>query len=267
MNSKKFIALALSLAIGLSVAGNVFAFGAIDTLLEARKKAEGFKEGAAGKGICLQMEELSSNISGRMDEKESRIESKIQEKLQNLEKNRERRDGELAKFRNEADQWREENYNILESKAETSGQKQAVEDFKTAVEASVKARRAAIDAAIDAFRGGVDQAIAGRKSAIEEAAKTYRSSVRTAFEKAKTDCENGVLSTQVRADLHISLKAARGKFLEDRKGADKLQTATKSLITAKKQAFEKAISDFKTAVETAVAELKKTFPESDNATE
>lgn len=262
MNSKKFIALALSLAISLSVAGNVFAFGAIDTLLQAKKKAEGFKEDAASKGICLRIDELSSNISGRMDEKESSIESKIQEKLHNLEKNRGRRDGELAEFRNEADQWREENYNILESKAETSEQKQAVEDFKTAIETAVKTRRTAINTAIDDFRDGVDQAITDRKSSIEEAAKTYRNSVRMAYQQAQSECDNGIDSKTVRANLHASLKATREKFLEDRKGVDKLQIAMKNLIAVKKQAFEKAITDFKTAVRAAVAELKKSLPES-----
>lgn len=261
-NSKKLLFFLLCVTAIFSVGASASAFGAIDTLLNAKKKAEGFKEDAASRGICLRVDELSSKIEERMSQKEEQIEARIQNRIQEAEENRGERDENLVEFRENADEWREESYEKLEAKVKTDEQKAAVEEFKEAIEAAVDARRAAIDAAIDTFRDGVDDAWADHQSSIEGAANAYREAVRTAFEKAKSDCEDGVDTKTVRANLHNSLQAARGKLKEDRTGVTKLRDLMHDLIEAKKTAFEKAISDFKAAVQTAVAELKKSFPES-----
>lgn len=262
MNFKKLLIFTLALTLNLSVAGSVLAFGGIDTLLNAKKKAEGFKEDAASRGICLRVDEILSKINERMDQRGEQIEERIQNKIQEAEKNRGERNENLVEFRENADEWREESYEKLEAKAKTNEQKAAVEEFKKAIETAVDARRAAIDAAIDTFRDGVDGAWANHQSSIEGATNTYREAVRTAFEKAKSDCEDGVDAQTVRANLHTSLQAARGQLKEDRAGVAKLRDEMKNLIAARRAAFEKAISDFKTALETARKELKESFPES-----
>lgn len=261
-NSKKLLFFLLCVTAIFSVGASASAFGAIDTLLNAKKKAEGFKEDAASRGICLRVDELSSKIEERMSQKEEQIEARIQNKLQEAEKNRGERDESLAEFRKNADEWREESYEKLEARAKTDEQKAAVEEFKKAIEAAVDVRRAAIDAAIDTFRGGVDEAWADHQSSIEGATNTYREAVRTAFEKAKSDCEEGVDAGTIRANLHTSLQAARGQLKEDKTGVTKLRDLMHDLIEAKRTAFEKAISDFKAAVEVAKKDLKESFPES-----
>lgn len=260
MNSKKLLFLLLCAAAIFSVGANALAFGGIDTLLNAKKKAEGFKEDAAAKGICLRIDEILSKINERMDQREEQIEKRIQNKIQEVEKNRGERDESLVEFRENADEWREESYEKLEAKAKTDEQKAVVEEFKKTIEAAVDARRVAIDAAIDTFRNGVDGAWADHQSSIGGAANTYRETVRTTFEKAKSDCEGGVDAQTVRANLHTSLQAARGQLKEDKTGVTKMRDLMHDLIEAKKTAFEKAISDFKAAVQAAVAELKKSFP-------
>lgn len=262
MNSKKIISIAVAIAMSMSISGSALAFGSIDTLMQAKEKAEGFKEDAAAKGICLRIDEILPKTNERMSQKEEEINVRVQERSQNVEKNREQRDEYLTKFRTEADQWREDSYEKLESKAATDEQKAAVEKFKEVIETAIKTRRDAIDAAIDTFRDGVDAASADHKSSTGEVMNTYRNSVRTAFENAKSDCESGVDLKTIRANLHISLQAAKGQLKEDRAGAIKFRDSMQSLISAKKSAFEKAISDFKAAIKAAVAELKKSFPES-----
>lgn len=262
MNSKKIFAIALAVSLNLAVAGSVLAFGAVDNLLNAKKKSEEFKEDATSKGICLKIDEILSSVSGRMNQKGEQIEERIQNRIREAEKNRKERSESLSEFRDNADEWREESYGKLGTKAKTNEQKAAVEKFKKDIEAAVEARRDAIDAAIDAFRNGVDDAWLDHKSSIEGAAGAYRETVMTAFKKAKSDCEDGVDAKTVRANLHNSLRAAREQLKEDRTGVTKLRDSMHALVESKKTAFEIAISDFKAAVQAAVTELKKSFPES-----
>lgn len=261
-NSKKLLFSLLCAAALFSISANVLAFGGIDTLLNAKKKAEGSNENAASKGICLKIDEILSKINERMEQREDQIKERIQNRIQEAEKNRGQRDENLIEFRENADEWREESYEKLEARAETDEQEAAVEEFKEAIEAAVDARRAAIDAAIDAFRGGVDGAWADHQSSIEGAANTCREAVKTAFEKAKSDCEDGIDAKTVRANLHASLQTARNQLKEDKTGVAKMRDLMDDLVEAKKTAFEKAVSDFKAAVQAAIAELKKSFPES-----
>ncbi len=261
MNSKKIISIAVAIAISMTISGSVLAFGSIDTLMRAKERAEGFKEDAAAKGICLRIDEILSKTNERISRKEERINARIQEGSRNVEKNREQGNENLARFRVKTDQWREDSYEKLEGKTVTDEQKAAVEKFKKAIETAVETRRDAINTAIDTFRDGVDKAKTDHKSSAGEATNTYRNSVRTAFEKAKSDCKVGVDSKTVRANLHASLQSARGQLKEDKAGVAKFRDSMQNLISAKKSAFEKAISDFKAAIQAAVSELKKSFPE------
>ena len=57
------------------------------------------------------------------------------------------------------------------------------------------------------------------------------------------------------------LKAARGQYILDKQGIDKLGEQVKALTDARKAAFEKAKEDFKVALEKAKADLKAVFGE------
>jgi hypothetical protein len=88
--------------------------------------------------------------------------------------------------------------------------------------------------------------------------------VKAAVEKAKTDCQNGVDPVSVRATLKDSIQAARTKFQTDKNSAPKVGGNIQTLIEARKQAFEKAMADFKAAMEKARTDLKKAFPADTN---
>ena len=261
MNYKKITTLSLAVVFGLAAAGSVLAVGATDALMKARDKAQGAKNEAAAKGICLRIDDMIDKNETQLDQKNSRIENRVQEKTRSLEQNRDKRDENLSGFRLKADQWREESYAKLEEQAETEEQKAAVEEFEKAVEEAVKARREAMDAAIDAFRSAVTRAQADHQAAISETKSAYRNRVQTAFQKAKEDCENGVSEQTIRANLRTNLAAGKNQLKEEKTGAPTFRDDLKDLIAAKKSAFEKAIADFKAAMQAAVAELKKAFPE------
>jgi hypothetical protein len=260
-NSKKILSLVLAVGFNLSVMNSVFAVGAIDSLLNAKNRAEGFKKQAEVKGICLGIDEISSGLDEGITNKNQQIESWIQNRLETMEKNRTGRDEKLTEFRINADEWRDKSWKKLEAKAETDEQKEAVRKFKEAMEEAVKARRDAIDSSIDAFRDGVDKAKNDHQEDIQKVANLYGNTVKAAFEKARLDCENGVDEKEVRTNLRTSLQAARGQLREDRAGVTKFRDAIHALVSAKKTAFEKAISDFKTAVQEAKKELQKSWPQ------
>ncbi len=261
MNYKKIVILFPVIILGLIIIKEALAFGSVNTLMDAREKARGFKEEAAGRVICLKIDDMIGKSEEKLNQKNNQLENQIQERINSLKKNREKRDENLFNFRLKADQWRERSYEKLENKAQTLEQKTAVEEFKKTVEEAIKVRREAIDEAIDTFRDGVDQAQTNHQTAISEIRNTYRHKVQMAFQKAKEDCDKGVNEQTVRANLRTNLALAKSELKEDKAGVLKFRDDMKNLIAAKKAAFEKAITDFKSSMQRAIAELKKAFPE------
>lgn len=214
--------------------------------------------GAAGKnGVCLQTGNLSSKIDQRLTEREAKIQEKITERTQNFEQRRENRDSKLEQLREKWDENREQFYAKLTEKAGTDAKKQALVKFKAAVEAAVKARRAAIDQANSAYRAAINKLIANRKTVIDSAKSTYRNAIRLAFKNANDACaKNDVDSAKVREQLKAELKIAQDKYQTDIQAAEKVGKSAQDLIKARRDSVEKALADFKTAMEKARTDLK-----------
>ncbi|MEK7575561.1 MAG: hypothetical protein AAB491_00530 [Patescibacteria group bacterium] len=212
--------------------------------------------------FCLKISDTLTNIENRTDEREAKIKERIGARQSNIDERREKRDDRLAEFRQKRDENRNEHFQKLMEKAQTDAQKQAVIQFQIDINNAITARKTAIDKAISDFRQSIDNAISSRKVSVDSLVSTYKNSIKEDFNKAKTDCDNGVATSEIRTTLRASLKGLREKFENDRKNLDKVNDSIDSLITAKKAAFEKAISDFKTAVQAAKEKLKAAFPES-----
>lgn len=214
--------------------------------------------GATGKnGICLQIGNLSSKIDQRLAERETGIQEKRTERTQNFEAKRESRDKELEQLRERWNENREQFYAKLTEKADTDAKKQALVKFKAAVEAAVKARRAAIDQANSVYRAAIDKLVASRKTAIDAAKSTYRVAVQAAFKKATDACAKSDADfAKIREQLKAELKAAQDKYQTDVQAAEKVGKSVQDLITARRESVSKALADFKTALEKAKTDLK-----------
>lgn len=213
------------------------------------------------KGFCTRVNEFTSRIDERITDREAKLQAKRQERANNLVEQKNKRDTLRSKNRVGRDENRQEHYTKLESRATTDAQKQAVVVFKTTVEAAVSARKAVVDNAIKAFRQSVDQSIASRKSAVDGAINTFKNAKIAAVEKAKADCAARVDPRTVRETFRTNMKAAQDKFKSDRQAIETLKDTFEPIRTARKQAVEKAIADFKMIMEKARTDLKATFPQ------
>jgi hypothetical protein len=84
--------------------------------------------------------------------------------------------------------------------------------------------------------------------------------VKAAFDKAQTDCQNNVDPNTIRTNLRTALQAGRSQMQTGRQALPKVGGNIQPLIDARKQTVEKAMADFKAAMEQARTTLKKAFP-------
>jgi hypothetical protein len=210
--------------------------------------------------VCDKLGDLKSKITQRL----SNFENSVQERWRNREENWKTKTGEvdkrLANFRTKQDENLKAHIAKLTEKATTDEQKAAVAKFQSTMEVAISVRRTAVDSAIDTFRNSVNKLVNDRQSSLVLAASAFKSSVAAAFNSAESDCSSGKDAKTIRQNLHASLKAAREKFVSDRQNVAKISDQVQALNQTKKQAIEKAIADFKAAMQNAVAELKKSFP-------
>jgi len=218
--------------------------------------------GAVKRNFCTLIKDQSASdkMSKRLAGGETKISTARAARDQKLTERRQVRDARLIEVRNAADGKRTEVVNKLLGKTTTDAQSQAVLAFQTAVQAAVSAKWSAIDQARKDFQVGVDNAIAARKAAIDAAIKTFSDEVAAAESKAKADCAvSGADAAKIRETFRASVEASRTKMKEAVQAAQKVGATAESLNAARKQAFEKAQSDFRAALEKAKSDLKAAF--------
>lgn len=219
----------------------------------------GIKNAGIKQAFCSRIENWIERINQNIAKNQERITNRQEERLQNMEEKRLQRENRLTDFREKWEINREKQYEKLAEMAQTDAQKQAVLEFKQAVEAALIARKSAIDTAISAFRTGLDQLINNRKTAIENTQNAYRNVYQVAVQKAKDDCVAGVDANQIRTTFMATLRVGRDKYNNDRQVIEKI--STKALVEARQTAFRKALDDFKTAMQAAKDKLRTAFPE------
>jgi len=206
--------------------------------------------------LCERLSEKGAKIIEKISGLDAKLDEKRAEGLSKIAERQANHDEKYAANRKKWDENRQEQFAKLEERAQTDSQKQAIAQFKLAMTAAINTRRSAVDTAIQAFRSGLQNAIISRKSAADAAVATLISSINSAIEKAKTDCASGVDPKVVRENLAAGIKAARDKFISDKQDIEKLSDSVHLLVTARRQAVEKAHNDFKAAAEQARTSLK-----------
>ncbi len=216
----------------------------------------------AGKGaaFCTNLTTISSKINANVDEREQKISQHRTDATAKNEARWSASQQKLVDARSADDAKRAEQYAKLDTKATTDGEKAAVAAFKSTVDAAVVTRRAAVDAAIAAYRSGIDAAVATNSSNISAAQATFDAAVDAALAEANADCAaEGADSLAIRTEMHNAIKAAQDAFKTSRKDGS-LQTTQKELAATRKQAVDKAMTDFKAVLDAAAATLRAAFP-------
>lgn len=217
--------------------------------------------GFAGQNVCDRLTGFISKMETRVAEREQKITSRKQEKQEKWSDKAVQWDEKREEKRQQAETRQSEFLTRLENQAQTEAQKQAVVNFRTAVQAAIEARKKAVDDAIKAFRSGVDQMLQARKTSTDALVTVFKAAQKSAFDKAKSSCGSGIEPKTILETLKTELKAAQDKFQSDRQAIEKAAEQVKTLNQTKKNAFEKAHQDFKTALEKAKADLKAAFPQ------
>ncbi len=210
------------------------------------------------------------NFCTSLDEKTSKI---VQDFNDNFNKFKSGKDQQLTKWENDWTKWsndqgsnfaridaiRTNNFTKLESKATTDAERQAIVDFKTAIEAAVAARRSVVNTAIQTFRDGVKTALTGRAEIVEKAMNDRLTAFEAAVTKAKSDCASNIAPKTVRTAFVSSLKKAQDAFKAAKKADENLKSKIETLRKARNTAVSATDKSLKTSVTKAQTDLKKVF--------
>jgi len=209
--------------------------------------------------FCEKIGDIDGNVLGKIKGKASEVRERKTNREQKWEDTTNQFDSKVDQFRSERDSNIESHLSALESKATTDDQKKAVSTFENAVRKAIEKRRSAVDSARETFRSGVKSAVETRNGAMDTALATFEDAVSAAVSKAKSDCSSGKTPAEIRTALKASIQAARDKFASDRK-LQSVGTQVEALTKTRNAAIQKAETDFKAALASATAELKKAFP-------
>jgi chromosome segregation ATPase len=222
-------------------------------------KLNNIQNSSASASVCGRIDAFMEKLKLNLGQANTHLAKIRAEKLPHLQNRVKQNDEQLDKIRKNAENNRKQFYEILRLRAQTEEQKQAVEKFRLAVEATVQTRQQAIDEANKAYRQGVEQLNSTRQQALDQALKTFQASIQAAMDKAKTDCQTTDTATG-RTQLLADLQKAREQLRTATQTANQVQNTLQQLKQTRRQAIEKAFKDFKTAFQTALADLKAALP-------
>lgn len=247
MNSKRILTTIVAAMVVANVATPLASFAQVATTTPPASQ------------LCARLSDLEAKIDQQIETRKAKIEASRTDAENRIKSRWEERDAKLAANRKQHDFNRSQHYEKLEARATTDAQKTAVEQFRTEMEAAVALRREAVNVAGLTFRQGLSNALTSRTAKVDTAMGAYANSVTTAIDKAQADCASGIAPKTVRSTLQADLKAAREKFVADKRAIEALISQMEPLVTARKAALQKAADDFKAAAEAATAKLRAVF--------
>lgn len=233
---------------------------------EQDKAAVNLSTKDAAKNFCNTFSSLSNKYKQNLDEQIAKLQERINNETQKIQTNRQTFDNELDNKRIKWGINRKDIYDKIDNKAVTDVQKQALAAFKTAVEAAVTARENAVDAARTAYRQGVERFISQRKSDVLQTFNNFKSAIESAIQQVKNNCTAGISSpAYIRQIYQQNMNAARTARTTALQGIDKLGPKIKELAQIRNAAVQQALQTYRSALKTAIANLKTAFGETSPA--
>lgn len=209
--------------------------------------------------FCSNLPQAVSLLDQRIIARENILKIRQTEKLKNLKNNRDFRDTKLTESQQNIATNLTATFAKMEILAKTEDQKNAVNNFKNAMENAVNARKNAVATAASNYRQEIDRIIVSRNSSIDAAVQNFKKSHQTAVQKAKTDCIAGVKPLIAKINFISIIETAKTKLASEKQKTENPSLLVKSASDNYKNAITKANQDFKTAAEKARAELRASF--------
>lgn len=231
----------------------------------AAAKLNAAKDKVAQTTFCQKLTALENRLNGKSSQNKEKVQAKIQERIKKWEDNVAQRDAKKEQVRIQAEENLEKHFSALEAKAQTEEQKTAVTNFENEIKAAVATRQEAFDKAVKEFRLAVKNMQTQRQTTTQQEMSTFISNQSAAFSKAQTDCQNGVDSETVKADLKTSLASSKSQFQAARKNVQENRTQMQNLIQTRNQAITQARTTFRNTVEAAGKKLKAVFSDTTSA--
>jgi len=216
--------------------------------------------------FCSKLSNFYDKSIKKIIEQQTKLEQKRIESAEKITNHQAEQEVRKAKNRIKWDGNRAKQYTKLEEKAVTDAQKQAIANFKIAVNTAVIVRRTAVDTAIKTYRDAAKQLIDSRKTAVDGIIGAFKTTVQSAVDKAKADCVAGIDAKTIKADFNVSIKAAKDKFKSDQYQIKKFMQLLQDLSKTRNEAIQKAHQDFVAAMDKAKKDLKTVFVTSTIAT-
>lgn len=259
MNNKKIKSAIFAVVIGAFVASPALAMMEAPRMIQSGTGSELGQKIMAN--VCSRLGEFSADREARWSEMGQKLQNKRQEKTQEMEKRRSEAKQKMEQKRTDLDEKRTLGYAKLDELAVTEEQKQAVAEFKTAVETAVIARRTAVEEANSLHKSQMEQLIAEQKTLIETRNNAFREEVKDAEATLKDKCNAGDVDfVQMRSQLQTQIKESRDRYKQNKNDVAPAIDSIKEINSAHKDAVQKAVEDFKTALATAKSSLKNVFP-------
>jgi hypothetical protein len=206
--------------------------------------------------ICTRLVGSMKKIQNRLTENNTVLKERKQERTQDFKDNRKEHQDKLDEMRKQAAEVRTEAQTKLLALAKTDAQKIAVKDFIVSAKEAMITRHETVDTAMEAFRHGLDAISNNQQKLLEQSQETYKKSIETAFEKAKTDCEDGMAPETVKKQLIKSLQAAKEQLVNTKQQLKLSGNSVEALVKVRNEAIKTAADTFRTTMEQLRTELK-----------
>lgn len=245
MNYKKVLGVGVTSMMLFSVISPTFAL------------AEGMEKKATN--FCDGLSILEAKNAKKIENKKNKIDIKREEKNLRMKDNWATFDAKREMNRSKEEANRTEKMAKKENKLDTDAEKEKMMAFKTSIENATQTRKEAVDSAVKAYRDGTEKIMKERKTMIDGITGAYKNAITEALAKAKADCASGIDSKTVATTFRTAQNVAKEKMKTDRMTAEKISEEVKNLVEVRKQAVEKARTDFKMTTEKAREALKNSL--------
>ncbi len=207
--------------------------------------------------FCTRAQTLMTSREATLTAQLETMQTNFQDRLSRLASAQQTTDGSVEAARTTAkEQFEAKVAELLAIENLTEEQKQAIETFKTSVQAAETTRAAAVDAARETYRTDLQTTIEEQQATLTQAATIYQDAIKTAFTTASANCANGTAM----ANLQTAIVAARKALSDTRAG---LQTGDdiKALAETRRSAVAAANTTFRDAVKQYSQDLAAALPQ------
>lgn len=206
--------------------------------------------------FCQQVQLADKNIQAKVQDRKQAFEIEKKAKKQQWQKEINTRDKALSQTRSAWDKNRQEQYNAMLHKASNEQQKNAIEQFRTTIEAAISKRRSTIDNAVSSYTQSVQSLLFASNSELDQQVQKYQQRISDATNQAKQDCAQKDSSEVVRTTLTQQLQQTKGPLDLQRNSAMTMRDQYSLTLNQPKATITQAEQEFNRTLQQALTTLK-----------